>query len=164
MSESTEAAMGLELAKAPPVGHPGLLDRWRLEHAGALENARRQVRRVRRNRLAVGGLGIVLALVAVSALAPVVAPYPEDAFGAVHTADALQGPSRVHPFGTDDLGADVFSRVVYGGRYSLSVGLGVVAIAVVIGVPLGAVAGYVGGFVNEVIMRTTDVFLTIPGI
>jgi peptide/nickel transport system permease protein len=156
--------MGLELTEAPPRGRPGVLDRWRREHAGALENARRQVRRFRRNRLAVVGLGIVLALVAISALAPVIAPYPDDASGAVHTDVALQGPSRDHPFGTDDLGGDVFSRVVYGGRYSLSVGLGVVAIAVAIGVPLGAIAGYFGGFANELIMRTTDVFLTIPGI
>ena len=156
--------MGLELSQTAPSRRSGALDRWRAEHAGAVENARRQLRRFRRNRLAVAGLAIVLFLVLSAALAPVIAPYPEDAAGAVDVAAALQPPSRAHPFGTDDLGGDVLSRVLFGGRYSLSVGLAVVVLAVAIGVPLGAAAGYVGGFTNEVIMRLTDIFLTIPGI
>ncbi|MGH2549485.1 MAG: ABC transporter permease, partial [Thermomicrobiales bacterium] len=87
-----------------------------------------------------------------------------DASGAVHVSNALQTPSWSHPFGTDDLGSDVFSRVLYGGRYSLSVGLGIIFFAALIGVTLGSVAGYFGGFVRELIMRVTDVFLTVPGI
>jgi peptide/nickel transport system permease protein len=82
----------------------------------------------------------------------------------VHVTDALQPPSWSHPFGTDDLGADVFSRVVFGARYSLAVGLAVVGLAALIGVPLGAISGFFGGWVNQVIMRITDIFLTIPGI
>jgi peptide/nickel transport system permease protein len=127
-------------------------------------NTRRQIRRFTRNRMALTGLGLVTLLALVAIFAPVIAPYPEDAEGAVHTQDALLPPSPEHLFGTDDLGGDVFSRVVFGARYSLSIGLAIVLLACVIGVPLGAIAGYAGGLVNEVIMRTTDIFLTIPGI
>lgn len=132
--------------------------------APARETSRRRLRRFLRNRLAVAGLVVIVLLVVVAIFAPWIAPYPEDAEGAVHVTDALLAPSRAHLFGTDDLGADVFSRVVFGARYSLSVGLAVVGLAALIGVPLGAIAGYFGGFVNELIMRVTDIFLTIPAI
>jgi peptide/nickel transport system permease protein len=127
-------------------------------------NLQRQLRRFRQNRMAMAGVVLVLLLIVTAVFAPLIAPYPEDAAGAVHTKDALLPPSLAHFFGTDDLGADVFSRVVFGARYSLSIGLAIVAIAFLIGVPLGAVAGFAGGFVNEIIMRATDIFLTIPGI
>jgi peptide/nickel transport system permease protein len=127
-------------------------------------NVRRQTVRFTQNRMAVAGLGLVVLLVVAAFLAPVIVPYPEDAAGAVHTQDALLPPSTAHLFGTDDLGGDVFSRVVYGARYSLAIGLAIVSLAFLIGVPLGAIAGFAGGFVNELIMRTTDIFLTIPGI
>jgi len=127
-------------------------------------NVRRQTVRFTQNRMAVAGLGLVILLVLAAFLAPVIVPYPEDAAGAVHTPDALLPPSTAHLFGTDDLGGDVFSRVVYGARYSLAIGLAIVTLAFLIGVPLGAIAGFAGGFVNELIMRTTDIFLTIPGI
>ena len=132
--------------------------------AGSTANTRRGLRRFRRNRLGMAGLAIILFLVAVAIFAPWIAPYPEDARGAVHVTDSLQSPSWSHPFGTDDLGADVFSRVVFGARYSLAVGLAVVGLAALIGVPLGAISGFFGGWVNHVIMRITDIFLTIPGI
>jgi peptide/nickel transport system permease protein len=127
-------------------------------------NLRRQLRRFTGNRMALAGLALVLLLMVTAIFAPLIAPYPEDAAGAVHTQDALLPPSAAHPFGTDDLGGDVFSRVVFGARYSLSIGLAIVSLAFLIGVPLGAIAGFAGGFVNEVIMRVTDIFLTIPGI
>jgi peptide/nickel transport system permease protein len=127
-------------------------------------NQQRQVRRFTRNRMGVAGLVLVVLLVVVALFAPVIAPYPEDAAGAVHTRDALLSPSPAHLFGTDDLGGDVFSRVVFGARYSLAIGVAIVSLAFLIGVPLGAIAGFAGGFVNEVIMRATDIFLTIPGI
>lgn len=142
----------------------GRFARWKIENAGAVENWSRQARRFRKNRLAVAGLAILLVLVIVSICAPLIAPYPGDASGAVHVSNALKSPSWSHPFGTDDLGADVFSRVLYGGRYSLSAGLGIIFFAALIGVTLGSVAGYFGGFVRELIMRITDVFLTVPGI
>jgi peptide/nickel transport system permease protein len=127
-------------------------------------NARRQTMRFTQNRMAVAGLGIVVLLVLAALLAPVVVPYPEDAAGAVHTENALLAPSTAYLFGTDDLGGDVFSRVIFGARYSLAIGLTIVLLAFLIGVPLGAIAGFSGGIVNELIMRTTDIFLTIPGI
>jgi peptide/nickel transport system permease protein len=127
-------------------------------------NRQKQLRRFARNRMAIAGLLIVLFLVLTAIFAPLIAPYPEDATGAVHIERSLLPPSLEHPFGTDDLGADVFSRVVFGARYSLSIGVAIVALAFLIGVPLGAIAGYFGGFVNELIMRATDIFLTIPGI
>ena len=131
---------------------------------GRPSNVRRQTRRFTQNRMALAGLGLVALLVLAALLAPVIVPYPEDVAGAVHTQDALLPPSAAHLFGTDDLGGDVFSRVVFGARYSLAIGLAIVALAFLIGVPLGAIAGFAGGFVNELIMRTTDIFLTIPGI
>jgi peptide/nickel transport system permease protein len=127
-------------------------------------NRRRQMRRFMRNRMALAGLGLVLLLALAALCAPLIAPYPEDAAGAVHAKDALLPPSASHLFGTDDLGGDVFSRVVFGARYSLAIGLAVVSLAFLIGVPLGAIAGFAGGAVNEIIMRATDIFLTIPGI
>jgi peptide/nickel transport system permease protein len=76
----------------------------------------------------------------------------------------LQGPSSAHPFGTDQLGRDILTRVVYGTRISVQVGALVLFVAVTIGVPLGAIAGYAGGWVDEVIMRITDIFLSFPSI
>jgi peptide/nickel transport system permease protein len=128
------------------------------------ENARRRLRRFQRNKLGIAGLAVIIFLIIVAIFAPWIAPYPDDAKGAINVTDALLAPSSDHVFGTDDLGADVFSRVVFGARYSLSVGLAVVGLAALIGVPLGAIAGFFGGFVNQLIMRTTDIFLTIPGI
>lgn len=128
------------------------------------ENLRAAIQLLRRNRLALAGLITIVILAAVAIAAPVIAPYPDDARGAVSIDRALQPPSRAHWFGTDDIGGDVFSRVVYGGRYSLAVGLAVVSLAALVGVPLGAAAGYFGGIANQVIMRITDIFLTIPGI
>jgi len=128
------------------------------------ENTRRTLGRFFRNRLAVTGLVLIVLLVLMAIFAPLIAPYPKDAFGSVHMDQALQAPSWSHPMGTDDLGSDLLSRVIYGARYSLSIGVGLVMIAVLIGVPLGAIAGFFGGAVSEVIMRITDIFLTIPGI
>lgn len=127
-------------------------------------NRRRQMRRFTRNLMALAGLGLVLLLAFAALFAPLIAPYPEDAAGAVHAKDPLLPPSAAHLFGTDDLGGDVFSRVVFGARYSLAIGLAVVSLAFLIGVPLGAIAGFAGGVVNEIIIRATDIFLTIPGI
>lgn len=142
----------------------GALAKWREEKAGSLENARRQLRRFRQNGLAVLGFAIVVLLLVIAAVGPYVVPYPEDATGAIHITERLQSPSREHLFGTDDVGGDILSRVVVGSRLSLSVGVIVLVIAVGAGVPLGALAGYFGGLVNDLIMRLTDIFLTIPGL
>ncbi|MBU2551916.1 MAG: ABC transporter permease [Proteobacteria bacterium] len=116
-------------------------------------------RRFRKNRLALAGGVVVLALFAVSFLAPWLSPY-DPAF--IDVKSVLEGPSRAHPFGTDNLGRDVLSRMIWGSRISLKVGFVAVGIATVIGMVLGALAGYYGRWVDAVIMRFVDLMLCFP--
>lgn len=110
------------------------------------------------------GLVLVALFLLVSLIGPWIAPFPEDATGSVHLDIKLQSPDGVHYFGTDEMGMDVYSRVIMGARLSLQIGLVITLIASGIGVPLGLIAGYMGGWVGEVIMRITDVFLSVPAI
>jgi ABC-type dipeptide/oligopeptide/nickel transport system permease subunit len=116
-------------------------------------------RRFRRNRLAMVGLGIIVVLSLVAIFAPLIAPYgiTERASGRFR-----EGPSLDHWFGTDTIGRDVFSRVVFGARVSLRIGFLAATIAVSVGLLLGAISGFFGGIVDTLIMRLTDVFLAIP--
>jgi len=107
-----------------------------------------------------GGI-IVLAVVAIAILAPLLAPYPGDV-SASHLLQRLKPPSWAHPFGTDNLGRDILSRVILGARGALVIALMVVGISMAIGVPLGLIAGYGQGWASETIMRVTDVFLAVP--
>jgi peptide/nickel transport system permease protein len=116
-------------------------------------------RRFRQNKLAMVGLAFVVLLVVVALFAPVVANWGEAERDVGHYREP---PSLDHYFGTDDIGQDVFSRVVYGARISLRVGILATAIAIVIGVLLGAIAGFTSGPVDGFIMRITDIFLAIP--
>jgi peptide/nickel transport system permease protein len=111
--------------------------------------------------MAAGSL-VVLLLVLTAIFAPWLAPYPEDSRGATRIKERFQPPSLKHPFGTDELGRDVLSRVLYGSRVSLEVGALAIGLALLIGIPLGVIAGYSGGKVDELIMRVTDVFLSFP--
>ncbi len=111
--------------------------------------------------LVAGGLAAVLIVIAALA-APLLAPFPGDAGTATHPFLVLRPPSAQHWFGTDNVGRDIFSRVLYGARVSPLVAVVVLAIAGAIGVPLGIMAGYFGGWLDEVIMRVTDVFLAFP--
>ena len=117
-----------------------------------------------RNKSAMLGLVIVVGFLLVALFAPWLAPYPEDAAGSVKLAQKLLPPSSAHWFGTDEMGNDVFSRVILGARTSLQIGLTITVIAALIGVPLGVIAGYFGGRVQECIMRVTDIFLSVPGL
>lgn len=117
------------------------------------------LKRFRRNPLAVAGAIIVITLFAVALLAPWLAPYDPDDFDARHV---LEGPSVLHLLGTDGIGRDVLSRMLFGARVSLLVGFVAVGISTAIGVTLGAVAGYFRGLVDAVIMRFVDVMLTFP--
>jgi peptide/nickel transport system permease protein len=110
------------------------------------------------------GLLLVALFLVLAAFGPVLVPYPADATGAMHLAAKLLPPSALHWFGTDEMGDDIFTRVVIGTRTSLWVGLTITGIAAAIGVPLGVTAGYLGGRVRGVIMRITDVFLSVPGL
>ncbi len=115
--------------------------------------------RFRQNTLAVAGGVMVLVLFIVAALAPYLAPYEPDYIDRYHI---LEPPSKVHPLGTDDLGRDVLSRMLYGARVSLAVGFVAVGIATLIGIIIGAVAGYYGGVVDRFLMRFVDIMLSIP--
>src|ERR1051325_600029 len=110
---------------------------------------------------ALAGLIIVLAVLLLAIFGPWIAPHPQDA-AASHLLQRLKPPSSAFPFGTDNLGRDILSRVILGARGALEVAVVVVAIAAGIGVPLGLVAGYRAGFLSEAIMRVTDVFLALP--
>lgn len=117
--------------------------------------------RVVQNRLALFGLLVVTALVLTAVFAPVIAPYDpaEQMYSKLETP-----PSFEHPFGTDSLGRDVFSRVVFGSRYAVFLGVVIVGIQMLIGVSLGLTAGYYGGIVEAAIMRLVDISLAIPGV
>jgi len=114
-----------------------------------------------KDKPAVLGAGIVLLIVVVAILAPLLAPYPGDV-SASHLLRRLKPPSWAHPFGTDNLGRDIFSRVILGARGALTIALMVVGISMAVGVPLGLVAGYYQGWASEAIMRVTDIFLAVP--
>lgn len=115
-----------------------------------------------RNRLQLASLIIIVLLVLIAIFAPVISPYPEHAISATNPDDKLLPPSSQYLFGTDELGRDMFSRVIFGTRISLQTALIAVGLALLIGMPLGAIAGGFGGAVDEVIMRITDVFLSFP--
>jgi peptide/nickel transport system permease protein len=117
--------------------------------------------RFRRHRLALVGLGVVALLGLLSLLAPWVAPYDPNK---TNLGAMLQAPSPAHPMGTDELGRDLFSRVLFGGRVSLAVGFLAVALAVTIGTTVGALAGYFGGWVDNVLMRGVDFMIALPTI
>jgi len=121
-------------------------------------------RALRRDRLALISLFIILAIVLAAMLAPWLAPYPKQARGASNLSERLSPPSRTHLLGTDDIGRDILSRMLYGSRPSLSIGFLVVGMAITIGMPLGAIAGFFGGWMDQTIMRITDVFLSFPAL
>jgi len=111
------------------------------------------------NHLAMLGLAIVLGLILVAIFAPLIAPYDPNA---QVLTDRLQFMSWAHPFGTDDLGRDIYSRIVYGSRLTLYIVILVAVIAAPIGLLVGTTAGYFGGWLDMVLMRITDIFLAFP--
>ena len=116
-------------------------------------------RRFRRHKLAMASLVLLLFIALVTIFAGVVAPY---GFSEQHLDATLRGPSAKHLLGTDTLGRDEFSRLLYGGRISLLVGLGVAFSSGVLGTLIGAAAGYYGGRLDNIVMRITDLVLSIP--
>jgi len=119
------------------------------------------LRKFARDIPALIGLIIVVFAVIVAVIGPWIAPHPGDIVAA-HLLQRLKPPSAAFPFGTDNLGRDMFSRVILGTRGALEVALAVVTIAAAIGVLLGLIAGYMTGWLSEAIMRVTDVFLSLP--
>jgi peptide/nickel transport system permease protein len=117
---------------------------------------------VRGDRLAMLSLTALVAIALLAIAAPLVAPYPDQGMGVTHIEQKLQPPSRQFLLGTDSLGRDILSRVLFGARTALIAGIAIVAIGSIAGTILGAAAGYFGGWVDEAIMRVTDVFLAFP--
>jgi peptide/nickel transport system permease protein len=118
-------------------------------------------RRLRRNRAAIAGAGIVVIFVALAVLAPVLVPY-NPIQGNLN--DRLQSFSGTHWLGTDELGRDLLSRIIFGARISLQIQIVAVILSLVIGVTLGAVGAYLGGQVDNLVMRAMDVLLAFPSI
>ncbi len=121
-------------------------------------------RRLRRNPGAIIGFLFVLLFVTTAVFAPWIAPYSPTAQGLEGGILNFSSPSSEHWFGLDQLGRDEFSRIIYGARFSLIIGIVSVAVGLSVGLVLGAVAGYVGGVVDTVVMRVMDVMLSIPGL
>lgn len=117
---------------------------------------------IRKNPLTMLGVLIIFVLIFIAIFAPFITPYPEHALGAVDPKNAYNPPCLKYPFGTDEMGRDIFSRIVYGARISLKIGCLVIFLCLIIGSPLGVVAGFAGGKIDETIMRITDVFLGFP--
>jgi peptide/nickel transport system permease protein len=116
---------------------------------------------VRRNPLTLAGLLIVVAVAALSILAPVLSPYDPDA---IDWEDRLLPPGKGHLFGTDEVGRDLFSRVLWGGRLSVGVGLMIVCLSLSAGLAIGSISGFAGGLVDTVIMRLMDMILAFPSL
>ncbi len=121
--------------------------------------AERTWHRFRRHRMAMVGMILIVLIVGLVAFAPWVTPYQPNE---QEIRNRLQPPSVAHPLGTDELGRDVFARVLYGGRVSLTIGLAAMAVGMSVGTLVGAISGYVGGRTDAVIMRLVDVLIAFP--
>ena len=119
------------------------------------------LRRLTQNPVSAFGLIVLVLLVLVAVFAPLLAPYDPNAFD---SAAKFIHPGLQHLFGTDDVGRDIFSRVLFGARYSLLAGGLILVIAAAIGTTIGLISGYSGGWVDEVLMRITDIFLAFPAL
>lgn len=127
-----------------------------------IESLSRGMYNLRKNVLALAGIAIFVFLLFMSFFAPWLAPYPDDAGAAIDLSESFKPPNSSHIFGTDQMGRDILSRIMFGGRITLIAGLIIPLVGALIGCTLGLIAGYVGGRIGNVIMRITDVFLSIP--
>ena len=142
-AEARAAAQPVGDARPPRIVGPGAR-RWR---------------QFRRHRAALAGLAVVALLGVACGLAPLLAPYPPEA---PNVELIREPPSLAHPMGTDQLGRDQLSRLMYGGRFSLEVGVLATLIAILVGTAFGALSGYYGGALDPLLMRFTDFMLSIP--
>lgn len=124
----------------------------------------RSINLILNNPLTTFGLVLIFGLTIAAVCAPYLAPYPEQGKGLSNLNERLAAPSFKHPFGTDNLGRDILSRIFFGARISLKAAMVVVLIVVAIGVPLGLIAGFFGGKIDEVIMRFADMILAFPSL
>jgi len=119
------------------------------------------VRRLAKNKMAMTGLIILIIMIVVSLLSPILAPYP---YEQVDLYNTFGTPSREHPFGTDELGRDILSRLMVGTQHSLRIGILSVIYSSILGIALGCISGYYGGIVDSFIMRFMDIFSAIPAL
>ena len=119
--------------------------------------------RLLQNKGAVIGMVFLTVLVLAAALSPVIFDYQIDVIGQ-NISERLMHPCKAHPFGTDEVGRDLFARVIYGARYSLAIGVGAVMLGLCVGIITGSLAGFYGGIVDSLLMRAIDIFYSIPNI
>jgi peptide/nickel transport system permease protein len=131
----------------------------RLEGRDRAERFRRALHRLLRNPTTVIGLIFVCAALICALIAPLIAPY-DPIYG--NLRDNLQAPSATHAFGTDNLGRDIFTRVIYGSQISIKLALAVQAITLAMGLVLGLLSGYYGGWIDVIIMRIADIVMSFP--
>ena len=125
-------------------------------------DVKRSLYTFKKAKLSIAGLLFIVFLILLAFIGPYIVPFPEDAEGTLHVSERHTPPGTAHPFGTDYMGRDIYSRVVIGTKIALQTPIIVLSIAGIIGLSLGAIAGFTSGLVDEIIMRITDIFLTIP--
>jgi peptide/nickel transport system permease protein len=121
------------------------------------------LRRLARDKTALLGALLIFGLILAALLAPLLATHPADV-AEFHPAERLQGPSAAHFFGTDRMGSDIYSRLLFGARITIVIALIAVGTSVLIGVPIGLLAGYYRTWLSEMLMRVSDIFLAVPQI
>ena len=128
-----------------------------------METLRYLLRKLASDRTALFGAVLILILIVVAILAPYLSTHPQDV-AEFHPAERLQGPSTSHFFGTDRMGSDVYSRLLYGARITITIAVVAITVAVLIGVPIGLIAGYYRSWFSDLLMRVSDIFLAVPQI
>ncbi|MCP5372300.1 MAG: ABC transporter permease [Hyphomicrobiales bacterium] len=134
-----------------------------MARGGLLAEYRRAWVKLVRDPSSAIGMVILTALVLSAVLAPVLATHPQDVWD-VHTAERLRPPSADHYFGTDRLGSDIYSRILFGARSTIFVAIVAIVASLAIGVPIGLIAGWSGGLLGNILMRFSDIFLAVPQI
>lgn len=128
-----------------------------------METARFLLKKLLSDRTAALGAFLILLLILAAILAPVLATHPQDV-SEFHPSERLQGPSAAHFFGTDRMGSDIYSRILFGARITISIALIAIGVSVLVGVPIGLIAGYYRNWASEALMRISDIFLSVPQI
>lgn len=119
--------------------------------------------RLMKNKGAIVGMVFLAVLIILALLSPVLFDYETDVIGQ-NISERLMHPCKEHWFGTDEVGRDLFARVIYGARYSLTIGIGAVALGLLVGIITGSLAGFYGGIIDTILMRAIDIFYSIPNI
>ena len=128
-----------------------------------METARFLLRKLASDRTAAIGALLILLLIVIAIAAPVLSTHPEDIFE-FHPSERLQEPSAAHFFGTDRMGSDVYSRLLFGARITITIAVIAISVSVLIGVPIGLIAGYYRNWASDALMRVSDIFLAVPQI